>query len=414
LSEGRDSTVIGAGIVGLCTALALQERNHRVLLVDRAGPGEGTSSGNAGIISVDSVHPEAMPGIWRDLPAMVLRPLAPVTLRPAYLPSFLPWLLRFLRNATAARAEAASTALHALSNPGLTFLHSLASKADAGDLLRQEGLLYVYETPEQMAKARAHCAFYDRRGVPYRILDDAQLREQEPALRPGLGGAVFIPAAGHTLSPLDLSRALFRRFQSQGGRFLQRDVRSLGTAGRRVTGIEGEEPLPCDEVFVTAGAWSHQLASHLGSTVPLDTERGYHQELPDPGIHLRCPILFPASGFAATTMRGGLRLAGTVEFAGRDAPPDYRRAEILSAQAQRLFPDLNAAGARSWMGYRPSLPDSLPVVSASPHFDNVWFGFGHGHLGLTQSAVTGACLAAMATGGTPPVDPAPYRIDRRY
>jgi D-amino-acid dehydrogenase len=152
----------------------------------------------------------------------------------------------------------------------------------------------------------------------------------------------------------------------------------------------------------------------LGSRVPLDTERGYHQELPNPGIELQRTMLFPARGFAATSMRDGLRLAGTVEFAGLKAKPDYARARVLAEQALALFPGVNVEGGSSWMGYRLSLPDSNPVISVSPQFDNVFFGFGHGHLGLTQSAVTGAMLAALACGDDSPVDTAPYRIDRSF
>jgi D-amino-acid dehydrogenase len=408
------SIVIGAGIVGLCTALYLQERGRRVTLIDRGGPGEGTSSGNAGIVSAGSCHPEAMPGIWRDIPEMVLHPMAPVVLRPGYLPRFLPWLRRFLAASSAPRAEAASIAIHALSSRAMDFLMPLVKRAGAAYLLRQDGLLYVHESAAQFERAKRNCAYYERRGVDVRLLGGEELREFEPALRPGIAGAVFIPAAGHTVSPLALSRALFQLFEQQGGEFKRDTVRGFVTKDGSISAVQASSELACDEVFVTAGAWSHRLAALLGSRVPLDTERGYHQQLPDPRITLGRSMLFPARGFAATSMQHGLRLAGTVEFAGLAAAPDYARARVLAEQALELFPGLNVAGGTSWMGYRPSLPDSNPVISASPRFSNVFFGFGHGHLGLTQSAVTGAMLAAMACGEESPVNPAPYRIDRRF
>ena len=304
--------------------------------------------------------------------------------------------------------------MHALSSRALDYLRPLVTKAGADDLLRQNGLIYVHETEVQIARARESCAYYDRRGVEYRLIDGAELQALEPGLRSGLAGGVFIPGAGHTLSPLALSRALFRLFREQGGQFVQTSAGGFRTLGRRVTAVHADSELPCDEAIVTAGSWSHLLARKLGSRVPLDTERGYHQELPHAGIELARPLLFVARGFAATSMEGGLRLAGTVEFAGLEAAPDARRATVLARQAAGLFPGLNCEGGRSWMGYRPSLPDSVPVISASPHFDNAYFGFGHGHLGLTQAAVTGATLAALAAGGQAPVDPAPYRIDRVF
>jgi D-amino-acid dehydrogenase len=168
-----------------------------------------------------------------------------------------------------------------------------------------------------------------------------------------------------------------------------------------------------DELFITAGAYSKELARLLGSSMLLDTERGYHLLLPQPEISLRRPVLFPPQAFAATMMTEGLRLAGTVEFAGLSAAPDYRRAFGMAVHARRLLPGLKGEGQSPWMGYRPSLPDSLPVISRSPWFNNVYFGFGHGHLGLTMAAVTGATLAAMAAGESPPVDTSPYRIDRK-
>lgn len=414
MNQAPQATVIGAGIVGICTALYLQEHGYQITLIDRLPPGEGTSAGNAGIVSVGSVHPEAMPGIWKEIPHMVLQRMAPVTLRPTYLPRFLPWFSRFLASSSRHRAEASSVAIHALSSRALEYLQPLVTRAGAEALLRQEGSLYVYETPAQFAKARADCAYYDRRGVDYRIVDAAALAQLEPGLRSGLAGAVLTPGAAHTLSPLALSRSLFGLMQRQGGVFIQAEVNDFVSSGGRITAVRTDVTLPCDQVFITAGAYSQRLARQLGSPVPLDTERGYHLQLANPGIELRRPLLFVGRAFAATSMQDGLRLAGTVEFAGLKAPPNYARARILAQQAAALLPGLNTTGGKAWMGYRPSLPDSVPVISGSPHFQNVYFGFGHGHLGLTQAAVTGAILAALAAGTETPVATSHYRIDRGY
>ena len=412
MNENPPSIVIGAGIVGLCTALYLQEAGRAVTLIDRLPPGEGTSLGNAGIISTGSVHPEAMPGIWKEIPHMLLQRLAPISVRPAYMPRLLPWFVRFLASSSARRADASSVAIHALASRALEYLQPLVDKAGAQDLLRQSGVIYVHETPAQFARAKLDCAYYERRGVDYELLDSAALAQQEPALRKGLAGGVLIRSAAHTLSPLALSQKLFALFIAQGGEFRQEEVTGFVSEGGRVRAVRSATELPCREVFVTAGAYSGALSKQLGSAVPLDTERGYHLHCAAPGVTLVRPLLFGGRAFAATSMQDGLRLAGTVEFAGLKAPPSQRRAQVLGEQARDLFPGLNTEQGKPWMGYRPSMPDTVPVISASPHYANVYFGFGHGHLGLTQGAVTGALLALLADAKPLPLDLGPYRIDR--
>lgn len=433
MKKDPETVVVGAGIVGICTALYLQEKGRQVTLIDRMPPGEGTSSGNAGIISVGSVHPEAMPGIWKEIPHMLLQRMAPIALRPAYAPRLLPWFARFLSSSSPAKADQSSAAISALSSRALDYLQPLVDKAGARALLRQEGTLYINETPSQFAAARLNCSYYQRRDVDYQLVDGSELADLEPNLRSGLAGAVLVPAGAQTLSPLALSRSLFRLFQQQGGEFLAAEVRGFKLEGKRVTALytDREMPsnqmhsnqvhsnqVPCREVFITAGAYSKTLAKQLGSSVPLDTERGYSVDLPSPGIELKRPLLFAGRAFAATSMSDGLRLAGTVEFAGLKAAPNYQRAHNLARQAAYLFPRLNAPEGQNegipWMGFRPSVPDTVPVISASPHFDNAFFGFGHGHLGLTQAAVTGAMLAALAVGEDCPLAISPFRVDRAW
>ena len=408
------SIVIGAGIVGICTALYLQENGRQVTLIDRMAPGEGTSSGNAGIISVGSVHPEAMPGIWKEIPHMLLQRRAPISLRPAYLPKILPWFAGFLASSSVAKADQSSVGISALSIRALDFLQPLVQKANATAMLQQEGSIYVSETAAQFAAAKRNSAYYDRRGVEYQIIEGGELIELEPSLRPGLAGGVLVHAGGNSVSPLALSQSLFSLFQKQGGGFIQAEVTGFKTEGNRVTAVQTDSDQPCLEVFVTAGAYSKTLAKQLGSAVLLDTERGYSIQLPTPGIELKRPLLFGARAFAVTSMQDGLRLAGTVEFAGLKAKPNYKRAHVLAEQAAYLFPKLNTEGGEPWMGYRPSMPDTVPVISASPNYANVFFGFGHGHLGLTQAGVTGAMLSALATGDEPPVAVDQFRIDRGF
>ncbi|HSG91404.1 MAG TPA: FAD-dependent oxidoreductase [Pseudomonadales bacterium] len=407
---------MGAGVVGLATALQLQGEGCAVTLVDRLAPGTGTSRGNAGIFSTGSVHPEGMPGFWKEIPSLVLRRDAPVHLRPAYAPAFAPWLLRFLANTSAARAEQASQAISALSSIAMRDWDRLIAASGAEHLVVRRGVLYAWESAASLAAGIEDSTWRDRRGVAWEVLRGSELHEVEPALSPHLAGGIRIAGAAHTTSPLALSRALFAQFRQQGGRFEQAEVTDFERRAERITGVRlnGGTTLAADEVFVTAGAWSKDLARRLGSRVPLETERGYHIMVPSPGVSLRQAVLFPAHGFAATPMAEGLRLAGTVEFAGLRAAADPARAQLMLRLAQRLLPGVGEEGVDPWMGHRPSLPDSVPVISPSPQLANVWFGFGHGHLGLTQAAITGAMLAAMADGRPTPVPAAAYRIDRRW
>lgn len=412
--QSKSVCVVGAGIVGLATALSLQQANRKVTLIDRLQPGTGTSSGNAGIFSAGSVFPEAMPGIWKEIPGMLLRPMAPVCIRPTYLPRFLPWLVKFLASSSSNGYQRATAAISALSSWALDFYQPLIAAAQAEHLIRRSGMFYVYETEKAFARAVALRGEHSGATVDYEVLNGQQLKDIEPKLRAGLAGAIFIPGAAYTVSPLGLSEAFYKLFLEQGGKFVQAEVSGFDADNEKVSAVLADVRYGSDEVFVTAGAYSAKLARQLGSKVPLETERGYHLQLPQPEVELHNSLLFTERGLGITPMENGLRLAGTVEFGGLDAPPDYRRAEILGEHGKALLPGLNTTGGQPWMGYRPSLPDSVPVISSSPQFGNVYYGFGHGHLGLTQAAVTANMLVAMADGADHVVDSQPYRIDRAW
>jgi len=407
------TVVIGAGVVGLCCARALQQQGRQVLIVDPDAPGHGTSFGNAGILSVGSVLPEATPGLLRRVPGMLMDPLGPLTIRWRYLPQLLPYLARLLRNSTPERVEQLSEALAPLVLNGLDSYRTLLDEAEFSTLIRRQGCLYLFETEAQQDAARVDNEMRRRRGVPVELLGPAEVKQLVPALGPAVAGGALATASGHTVSPLRLSQTLAAAIEADGGRFLRDRVTGFDFAGdgpSHVLTAGGRQP--AQDVVLAAGAFSGRLARDLGHRVPLDTERGYHVMLPDPGFELRLPLLVAGAGFAVTPMEHGVRIAGTVEFAGLDAPPNYDRADVLLRHGRRLFPSLQDHGAERWMGFRPSLPDSLPVIGRSPRHRNVFFAFGHGHLGLSLAAVTGRMVAALAAGETPPVDPAPYAIDR--
>jgi D-amino-acid dehydrogenase len=280
-------------------------------------------------------------------------------------------------------------------------------------MIRDTGWLSVYKTEASFAEARGELELQRRRGVLFDLLSRDQIRQIEPSLAPIFERAVYFPENWMTVNNFRLVQRLAEDFLARGGQLLRATVRDveLGPAGPTALLTDAGRHA-VDAVVVAAGAWSRALTRRLGHKVPLDTERGYHVMLPDPGVMPRLPIHIGDHGFIATPLEHGLRFAGTVELGGLEAPPDWRRAEILLKRGREVFPGLREAGRTQWMGFRPSLPDSLPVISGSPKTGNVYFAFGHGHLGLSFGPITGRLIADLAAGRDPGFDMAPYRVDR--
>jgi D-amino-acid dehydrogenase len=411
--QGRPVAVIGAGLVGLCCALYLQREGFAVKLIDPGGPGEGASFGNAGIFAVGSVIPLGMPGLWRKVPGMLLDRLAPLSVRPSYAPRIAPWLVRLMAASSRQRVAAISQALASLCTPAIEHYLPLLKDADAEALMRREGVLYIYETERDFAEAAYEVELRRRAGIKFDVLGGDEIKQMQPALGPRFARALYMHDAGHALHPLGISQALAELLRRQGGEITrQRAVGfELGPQEVRTVLTEGGRH-PCSGVVISAGAHSLPLVRQLGHDCPLDTERGYHVMFPDAGLDVRRAMLWSKRGFGITPMQHGLRLAGTVEFGGLDLPANWNRAEVLRRHARYLFPDLNETGMERWMGFRPSMPDSLPVIGRSPRYANAYFAFGHGHLGLTLGAVTGRLVADLAAGKRPGLDPAPFAIER--
>lgn len=410
---GRPVTVLGAGIVGIACAIHLQRAGHRVTVIDRAAPGEGASSGNAGVFASCAVVPVAVPGLLAKVPAMLADPHGPLSLRWGYLPRALPWLLRFARAGTAARAERIAAALAALVSDSLAEHQRLAAGTGAERWVRPSQYLYVYPDERAYRADRFAWELRRRHGVRMRELRGAEVREAEPALGPGWDLAVAVEEHGFSPDPERLVKALAAHLERAGGTVLRREVRDLVFAADRPSVLLTDDGvLPVETLVIAAGAWSGRLAARLGSPVPLEAERGYHVTLPGSGVALRGPVMCASGKFVATSMVPGLRLAGLMEIAGLDAPPDYRRADALLAHARRLFPGVDCSRPSRWMGQRPSLPDSLPVIGRSPHHPSVYFAFGHQHVGLTSGPRTGRWIADLVSGRSPDADLTPYRPDR--
>ena len=409
--------VIGAGMVGVCAASWLQRDGHSVFLVEAAEPGRGASFGNAGCFNGSSVTPVAMPGVIRNVPRWLLDPLGPLSLRWSYLPAIAPWLLRFIRAGAPEKVRTQARALRPLVGPTLETLKPLVSAAGAGDLVHRLGHLYVYRSTESLERDRLVWDLRRENGVEIDEFDADELRQLEPALSRDYMRGVLVRENGHTSNPLALVERLLEHFLRSGGELVRAGAQGFRLEGRRLTAIATDTgELPADAAVVCAAAFSKPLAAALGDKVPLETERGYHLMIRDPEAMPRIPTADADGKFVATPMELGLRFAGTVELAGLAAPPDWRRAHILLEQGRRMLPGLAAAHPEErisvWMGHRPSLPDSLPVLGPSRATPDVIYAFGHGHVGMTAAPMTGKIVADLVAGRPPSIDIAPFAASR--
>ncbi|MBW8267927.1 NAD(P)/FAD-dependent oxidoreductase [Caldovatus aquaticus] len=407
--------VIGAGVVGLCVAWHLARRGARVTVLDGAEPGSGASSGNAGAISAGSVAPLAMPGVLRQVPGMLLDPAGALHVPPGYWPRAAPWLLRFVAAARPARVEAIARALAGLLSGAMERHREILAAEGALDLLRADGQLYLYRDEAHYAKDAAAWALRRRHGLRIEVLrGHGAIRALEPEVSPTYTLGLFLPDQGHSTNPLRQAQAVAAGVRRMGGEIHRRAARAIATAGGRVIGVElAGGRIEADAVVLAAGAFSARLLRPLGVRVPLETQRGYHVMVPEPGLRLSRPVVPADRKVFLTPMEGGLRVAGTVEFGGLDRPPSERRAALLLDDLRRVFPHARTEGVRGfWMGHRPCLPDSLPVLGPVRRWPGLWCAFGHGHLGLTGSAPTGAALAAALLGERPNLDLAPFAPER--
>ena len=411
--HGGRVAVIGAGICGVCCATFLRRAGHEVTLVDRQPPGEGCSFGNAGSLSSSSMVPEPAPGLWMDVPGWLGDRDGPLTIRWRYLPRLVPWLWRFLAAGNAAHVARAATALHDLHAATLDLHTRLAAEAGVPDLVREVDYLHVYPSEQSYRASESDWHLRARHGVRFTLLNAGEVHEVEPELSPHYRRGVLVHEQGYTTNPSRLVKAYAAQFQREGGVLRRAEVRDFETAGDRVTRLLTEaEPIEADAVVIAAGAWSRVLLERLGLRIPLDTERGYHVTVADPGIEIRRTVMESERKFLATPMEMGARFAGTVELASVDAEPDYRRADAILRLARRMYPRLQIGSVSKWMGCRPAMPDGLPVIGPSPRHANVWLAFGHGHTGMIGSPQTGRIIAGMLSGQSLNMDVTPFRADR--
>ncbi|MBW4974252.1 FAD-dependent oxidoreductase [Roseovarius mucosus] len=400
-----DIIVIGAGIIGVTSALALQREGHRVRILDRKGVAAETSRGNAGAFAYTDIEPLATPGILRKAPKWLLDPLGPLSIPPAYALPLLPWMLRFWRASWQDRYAAAVAAQASLMHHSRAALERLIANVDGEPLMRREGQLQVYEGEAAYRASLPAWTLRRQHGVRFDLLESpAALAEIQPGLSPRFTHAGYTPDWMNTVDPARWTEYLAQQFVAVGGVIETADIRALRQAGAGVE-IETATGTTCaDQVVLAAGAWSHHLARTLGDTIPLETERGYNTTFPTASFDLRTHLTFADHGFVVSKIGEGLRVGGAVELGGLRLAPNYKRAETLLRKARDFLPGFDPQGGTQWMGFRPSLPDSLPIISRAPRADRVIYAFGHGHLGLTQSAGTAELVAALAAHRDPAIE----------
>lgn len=413
-----DVAIIGAGIVGTACAAALAREGRSVLVLDENEPGSGATFGPAGLVTPGRNAPLVLPGMWRNLPRWLRDANGPLRLRATHAPQAVPWLMRLAAQGRPARLAANSAALRALQGEALTHYAALLGPQMMASLVKQTGQLHVYRADGPTGKgatARFGADLWRRRraeGLEVEELTGAALRAFEPALSPQFKLGIHLPTQAHVTSPQRLARTLMELAAAAGGTFRRARVAGLDPRGGCVTLDVGGQHVRAGHVVIAAGIAGGTFARQLGDRLPLESERGYHAHVIDPQVTPRRPLIFAERGFAATPMEDGLRIAGSVEFAGLKAPPDLSRADKLLQGAEELLPGLQAREVSRWMGHRPSLPDSLPVIDHATRARRVIYAFGHGHTGLNGAPMTALCVAALVAGREPPIALAPFATHR--
>lgn len=399
--------VIGAGVVGLSIALEAQARGLTVRVIDRTGVCAGASAGNAGALALTDILPLASPRIIRQAPKWLLDPLGPLSVPPRYALKIAPWMLRFWRASWPAQVRASTIAQTGLMALSKAALEPFMAAHGLMPMLRKDGQLQVYESQAEFNASLPGWAIREAAGMEVQHLTGDAIAARQPGLSPRFTHATFTPGWWSVTDPLDYTQALADRFRTQGGEML------IANATRLLTdGVETSAGVMTGRVVLAAGAHSHQLARTVGVKIPLETERGYNTTLPPGAFDLRCQVTFGGHGFVVVRLTSGIRVGGAVELGGLELPPNYARAEAMLTKAKRFLPGLNTSGGTQWMGFRPSLPDTLPAIGALPGTPNTLCAFGHGHLGLTQSAGTAQIIANLLTGQQPGLDLSPFAPSR--
>jgi D-amino-acid dehydrogenase len=401
-------------VVGIATAALLAEAGHNVTVMDRSGLAEETSKGNAAALAFSDIMPLASPKILLRAPKWLLDPLGPLTIRPSYLPRLTPWLWQFWKASLPSRYRASIETQTALMRLAETEMMALVDRAGIAGMVRHDGSLELYESEAELNAASTGWRQREQAGIAFEHVRGQRLVELQPGLSPRFVAGTFLPGWKTVSEPQAFALALWAHAQRCGATFEKAEIAGLerSEAGPSVRLADGTTR-GADRIVICAGAWSTRLINPVTRLrIPLDTERGYNTTLPKGAFDLKRQLIFGNHGFVMTPLSTGVRVGGAVELGGLDLPPNYARSKSMLEKAATFLPGLKTTGGVEWMGFRPSLPDSLPVIGTLPEDPSILLGFGNGHLGLTQAAAMGRLIADLADDRTPSIDITACRPDR--
>lgn len=401
MNKDKTIAVVGAGIVGCSCALWLQKKGFSVILIDPEIPGSGTSSGNACTIADYACVPVNSPAIFKSMPSLMFSKDSPLSIDFAYAAAHLPWMLRFLSNCRPAKVARISRVLGKLLQKTYEGLDPLIEYSNAESLLSRQGCMYVYEDQAEFNRASASNQVRRDQGNEFTELDSHDIHELEPGIKKTFARGLLFDQATHVVNPQSLTTRYFDTLMHNGGDYRASRVSAVTHTEDGLTiHFDNAENLTVDRAVITAGAFSTQIQGIGASKLPLDTERGYHLQYNGLQSMLNRPVSWNAAGFYATPMDEGLRIAGTVEIAGYKQDMNRRNLNYLKRFAEQMF-DLPDVPDQEWLGFRPTFPDSLPVIGHSVNSDKILYAFGHQHIGLTLSGITGKLISELVNNEPP-------------
>ena len=401
--------IIGSGIVGVSTALWLLRDGHNVVLIDKAGPGEGTSYGNGGVLASCAMVPVTGPGLIKKAPKMALDPNQPLFLKWGYLPRLAPWLFKYLKNANAEDTKRISAAVKEIVGDSLEDHLALSKGTRAEKWVVPSDYMFIYNDRAHFEGDAFVWSIRKSHGFTWEELDGAALKAFDPIFADSFKCAIKLGNHGRIADPGQYTKDLAAEAEAMGARILKADVDDIIRENGAVTGVRANgETIACDAAVIATGVWSGPLSQKLGLKVPLESERGYHVEFYEPNLMPKNPVMIASGKFVVTPMDGRLRAAGVVEFGGLDAPPSKPPFDLLMRNMKAAFPDLRWKHTKEWMGHRPAPADSIPVIGEIPGVKGAFTGFGHHHIGLTGGPKTGRLLAQMIAEKQPNLDLTAY------
>ena len=398
--------IVGAGIQGVCNALFLQKKGFQVTLFDRDEPGNSASYGNAGHFSPYASIPINRPDVLTDVPAMLLSSRGPLALKWRYVPKMIPWFLKFISNCRKDRMLHTAKYMHQILDIALPAFDELFEDVDISGLVENKGILYFWN--DQNLKSRdLEIKIREELGVKQQLVSPKEIHDLEPNIKPVYHGGVYYDYARHARNPKKILIKLFENFVQKGGKFLKLNIKDLNFDEKKPVIRSDTQRFVFDKLVIACGAFSKTLTDKLHEDIPLDTERGYHIHFKNFDHLIKRPIIYLNRGFGMTPMEQGLRVVGTVEFGGLKNPLSKSRIKNLIENAKELLDGL-PDHEDEWLGFRPTLPDFLPVIGPSKNYDNVFYSFGHHHLGWTLGAISGKIISKMISNEKTNLDLKPY------